>query len=76
MIIIMTTRSVNLSVVVLFALQAFDAHGKEEKLAPGVYNLVRDFYTLMIIYCLFYTTIIEMIFGKMFIIQVEHKNSQ
>lgn len=22
-------------------LQAFDAHGKEEKLAPGVYNLVR-----------------------------------
>ena len=27
---------------VLFAPQAFDDHGKEEKLAPGVYNLVRD----------------------------------
>ena len=66
MIIIMTTRSVNLSVVVLFAPQAFDAHGKEEKLAPGVYNLVRDFYTLMIIYCLFYTTFIEMIWENVY----------
>lgn len=37
-----------------FALQAFDAHGKEEKLAPGVYNLVRYFNTLMIINRHFY----------------------
>ena len=40
---------------ILFALQAFDAHGKESKLAPGVYNLVRDFNTLMVIYCHFCT---------------------
>ena len=29
------------SFVVVSVLQSFDAHGKEEKLSPGVYNLVR-----------------------------------
>ena len=29
------------SFVVVSVFQSFDAHGKEEKLSPGVYNLVR-----------------------------------